>query len=374
MIRDLFIAIILIVFSRFDVYMRNLLLFLMLIFVYVHALSAQNISFDKSIVNFGVTLWYKPVTVVYTFENLGQRPLEIENVESGCGCIDVRWTKGMVEEGHRGEVSVTYDAKLLGSVDKVIKVFVSGSIEPVYLRLKGKVSASENLDVVKLYPYQIGDVLLSSDNIEFPDVHKGDSASVSFEILNNSNEVYTPQLMHLPNYITAEYSPSMLGRGRRGTVTLKLNSERMVNVGINQANIYLARYSGDKVGEDNDIAVTSVLLPERTGYAEGLLKPKFVVSSRVVELGRLGRRSKLSGNVVITNEGTGVLNIESVAVYNQALNVSLPKRSLVPGESMKMKIVLQSKYLNRSNAQPRVLIITNDPDCQKETVTVSYEK
>jgi archaellum component FlaF (FlaF/FlaG flagellin family) len=91
-------------------------------------------------------------------------------------------------------------------------------------------------------------------------------------------------------------------------------------------------------------------------------------------MGKLGRKSKISGKVTITNKGKGVLRLESIEVYNQALKVSLPKRSLVPGESMKMKVTLQAKYLGMSNAQPRVLIITNDADHQKETITVKFVK
>jgi hypothetical protein len=180
--------------------------------------------------------------------------------------------------------------------------------------------------------------------------------------------------MHLPSYITAEYSPSMLGRGRRGVITLKLNSDNMDNVGINQTNVYLARYSGDRVGNDNDIAITSVLLPKLEKSAGAFLNPKLHLSSNVIDMGKLGRKSRLTGKVFIANKGTDTLILESIAVYNQALTVSLPKRSLLPGESMKMKVILNSKYLDLSNVQPKVLIITNDAEHQKETITVKFDK
>ena len=56
----------------------------------------------------------------------------------------------------------------------------------------------------------------------------------------------------------------------------------MANVGINQTNIYLARYLGDKVGNDNDIAVTSVLLPDIVDVFDDTCAPKLKVSSNVI--------------------------------------------------------------------------------------------
>lgn len=338
------------------------------------SVSAQRISFEKPTVNAGTTLWRRPVTSVFQFTNKGREPLVVTEVDAGCGCVDVDWTKGEIAKGEKGTITVTYDAQLLGSFDRVINVFTNGEDTPARIRFKGVVSTGEKASVADLFPHQIGDIMLNTDNIEFPDVHKGDSATVQLEILNASSEVYSPQLMHLPPYITAEYVPAMLGRGRRGVINLTLNTENMASVGVNQTNVYLARYSGDRVGEDNAIVVTSVLLPEVKKTSESLLDPSFHVSSNVIDMGRLGRKKKLSGKVTITNKGTGVLNLESIEVYNRALQVSLPRRTLVPGESIKMKVTLHAEYLSHSKAQPRVLIITNDAERQKEVITVKFEE
>jgi hypothetical protein len=353
----------------------NYRIFLFFVMLLVAQMSfCQKISFEKSILNVGATIWRKPITAVFQFENKGRDPLIVEEVDAGCGCMDVKWTKGLINKGIKGEISITYDALLLGSFDRVINVYTNCADKPEQIRIKGKVLQKIDEDVKNKFPYQIGDILLSTGNVEFPDVHRGDSATVSFDIFNNSNEVYTPQLMHLPSYITAEYNPSMLGRGRRGVITLKLNSDNMDNVGIYQTNVYLARYSGDRVGNDNDIAITSVLLPKLEKSAGAFLNPKLHLSSNVIDMGKLGRKSRLTGKVFIANKGTDTLILESIAVYNQALTVSLPKRSLLPGESMKMKVILNSKYSDLSNVQSKVLIITNDAEHQKETITVKFDK
>ncbi len=333
---------------------------------------AQKISFETETVNVGTTLWRKPVTAFYRFTNKDREPLVVRDVDPGCGCIDVKWTEGNVMKGNSGEIAVTYDAEMLGTIDRIINVYTNAEESPVSIRLKGKVSTVEDVDLKELYPYSIGNVMLSTDNIEFPDIRKGDSTTVSFEIFNGGEEVYTPQLMHLPAYVSAEYIPEMLGRGRRGTVMLTLHADRMNTMGVNQTNIYMARFPGDKVGDDNVLTLTSVLLPP-VPHSTLLSSPAFSLSSNIIDMGKLGTKKKKSGKVKITNNGRGPLKIETLEVYNQALQVSLPKRTLMPGESITMKVTLHAKYLGISKAQPRVLLITNDPNRQKETVTVRYE-
>ena len=230
------------------------MLLVLFMFVISQILLAQKISFEKSVINVGGTLWRRPITAVFTFTNKNHGVLVVEDVDSGCGCLDVKWTRNVLNKGEQGFISITYDAQLLGHFDKVVNVYTNVDHKPQRIRMKGVVLQSVNEEAKNIFPYQIGDIMLSSNDIEFPDVHKGDSATVSFEILNNSDEVYTPQLMHLPSYITAEYTPTMLGRGRRGVVSLKLDTDKMTNIGVNQTNIYLARYSGDKVSDENDIS------------------------------------------------------------------------------------------------------------------------
>lgn len=345
-----------------------------MLFVGVYALYGQKMSFAKSTIDVGTIMWKSPIVVDFDFTNKGTIPLIINDIDSGCGCINVEWPKGFVDKGDKAKISVTFDALLLGHFDRVIKVYSNENNSPKVIRLKGIVSAEGNDDLLRKYPYSVGSILLSTDDIEFPDVHKGDSVSVSFNIYNNGSEVYMPQLMHLPPYVMAEYYPVMLGRGKSGTINLKLSTVDMDNFGINQSKIYLARFSGDRVSEENEISLTSILLPDINSVEDSLLGPKLHVSTNTIDFGKLGRKSRLTKTVVFTNNGSALLNIESVAVFNQALNVSIPKRALQPGESMKIKVSLHSKYLNKSNIQPRVLIITNDSQNQKVVLSVKFDK
>lgn len=336
--------------------------------------SAQKVVFDSVNVDVGTTLWKKPVTATFKFKNKERTPLRIEKVDAMCGCIVSEWPDELIRRNDEGEIKVTYDAMTLGRFDKAIDVYTNASQEPLVLRMKGEVSTSDRIEIEELYPYRVGDVCLNTNNIEFPDAVSGDTVTAYLELVNDGKDVYTPTLMHLPPYITAEAQPEMLARGRRGVIKLTLDSKKLMNMGLTQTTIYLARYSGDKVGDDNDIAVSAILLPDFPEEIAGIARPEFNISSTELDFGKLGKKKKVSGRVEITNKGRGTLQLQAIQVFNHALSVSLPKKVLAPGESIKMKVTLMAKYLGQSKSQPRVLLITNDPKHPKEIVTVKFQK
>lgn len=337
--------------------------------------SAQRISFEKQTITTKNALWKHPVTAVFKFTNKDKNPLVIKSVDAGCGCLTPKWTQGTIEKGETGEVIVTYDAKLLGRFDRIIEVFTNAGDKPVNLRMKGLVSVGEtkSTSFEEDYPYSIDNLFLSTSNVEFEEVTNRDSTTATLSIYNGTNETYTPTLMHLPSYITAKAEPEVLPRGRKGIITLTLHGDKLNDLGLNQTNIYLSRFPGDKVGTDNDINVSAVLLPDISMQKRSSQHPHFEISNNELYLGPIGNKKKLKGTIKITNSGNSRLNIDRIQAFNPGIMVSLPKSELFPGESVKMTITVQAKFLGMSKAQPRVLFITNDPDHQKEVITVKFE-
>ncbi len=335
---------------------------------------AQSISFENECIDAGTTLWNKPITATFKYTNKERQPLIIKDIDGGCGCINAEWSKKPIGKGEEGTITITYDAKTLGHFERIIEIFTNAESEPIHISIKGLVSNGNKETASELYDYRIGDIFLSNNYIEFPDVRKGDSVIAEIEIMNGGNEVFTPVLMHLPAYITAESEPKMIARGRRGKIKFTLHGDNLKDMGLTQSSIYLQRHFGDKVCSENEIAISAVLLPETTENKSNNKAPVFEVSSNTLDFGKLGKKSKVSGKIIIRNNGTETLHLRNVQVFNQALSVSIPKRALAPKEEVKMKITLHSKYIGQSKALPRVLIITNDDKNPKETITVKYEQ
>ena len=89
-------------------------------------LSAQSIEFKDELIDVGLTQWYHPVTATYTFTNVTDLPLTIQYVDPGCGCMEPEWTRGMIQPGASGRVTVTYNAEMLGRFEFISRALIDG--------------------------------------------------------------------------------------------------------------------------------------------------------------------------------------------------------------------------------------------------------
>ena len=78
-------------------------------------------------------------------------------------------------------------------------------------------------------------------------------------VANTSNEVYTPVLMHLPPYLEADAVPERIGKKGTGKIKVTLDTDKLPKFGLTTATVYLSRFPGDKVSEENSIPVSAVL-------------------------------------------------------------------------------------------------------------------
>ena len=179
--------------------------------------------------------------------------------------------------------------------------------------------------------------------------------------------------MHLPPYLEAVAIPERIGRKGTGKIKITLDTDKLPKFGLTTATVYLSRFPGDKVGEDNAIPVSAVLLPDFSNLTQQqrLNPPAIELSALEITMPSLGVNEKKSQNIIVKNVGKGDLEITDLQVFNSALGVQLKKRVLKPGASTKMKITAYGKYLKKVKGTPRVLMITNDPNCPKIIVKVN---
>ena len=329
-------------------------------------------TFDKEVHDLGVVLWKHPATATFTIKNEGDKPLVISNVTTSCGCTDAEWTKTPIAPGATGKITSTFDAKALGRFQKSVGVYCNASARPIYLTLRGEVSADPK-NYTLTHPYEIGPIRLNKDAIEFDDANKGDKPVMELLVANTTNEVYTPVLMHLPPYLEAVAVPERIGKKGTGKIKITLDTDKLPKFGLTTVTVYLSRYPGDKVGDDNAIPVSAILLPDFSNISQQqrLNPPVIELSSTELTLLPLGEKEKKSQTVIVKNVGKSNLEITDLQVFNSALGVQLKKRVLKPGTSTKMKITAYGKYLKKVKGTPRVLMITNDPNCPKIIVKVN---
>lgn len=353
--------------------MKRFLITLYAVLAWIMSVQAQaRFTSHTETLNFGQIEWKQPVTATYTVTNTGNEPLVIQDVEPDCACNQAQWTKTPIVPGDKGEVSITFDAKALGHFRKSVAIRCNAEPHLLYLYLTGEV-VTEVKDYGKTHPYLIGDIRLSLNEIEFPDVQRGERPQISIGVVNLSDHAYAPLLMHLPPYLELESQPTVLQKSEKGRMILTLCSDRLTDLGLTQTSVYLSRFRGDKVGEENELSISAILLPDFSALTERERNEAPQISLSTTELdfsALLARKNKAKGDITLTNTGRSPLQVNKLQVFHPAVGVSLKKSLLQPGESTRLRVTVDKRNISKRRQRLRLLMITNAPAQPKVEINI----
>ncbi len=344
----------------------------MLVAAAFSAMAQPRFSSNKETHDFGQIEWKHPVSVEYTITNTGNEPLVLTEVEPSCACSIANWTKSPIAAGGKGNIQVSFDAEALGRFDKSIAIYSNAIPHLAYLHFTGEV-VREIKDYTKTYPFLIGRIRLNKNTLDFPDANRGDRPKLKIGVVNLSDQPYAPVLMHLPSYLEMKVQPTVLQKGEKGIITLTLNTDKLMDLGLTQASVYLARFSGDKVSEENEIPLSAVLLPDFSGLTttEKANAPLIRLSETNVDMSQqLANKQHVKHDILLTNAGHTPLQISKLQVFNSAVGVRLKKSVLQPGETTRLRVTVSRKTIFKKKQHLRILMITNDPASPKVEINI----
>lgn len=333
---------------------------------------AQGLKASNEVIDYGQVAYHSPVTTEFELLNKSKHGVRIEKVLTSCGCLAVEYPHTDIAAGAKALLRVTYDAAQMGRFNKAIHVYLLGETTPVRLQVKGKV-VEEVADFSGDYPYTLGNFLADKNDIEFDDVNQGERPQQKIHIRNNSSEASQPVVMHLPAFLEAEVSPSKISPGHAGVVTLTLDSRKLKDMGLTQTSVFLGMFPGDKVSHEKEISVSAILLPQFDGINEQVMKyaPKMELSTRELNLGSFNGKKKLKGEVVVKNNGRSTLEIQNLQMFTSGIQLSLSTQKIAPGSQAVLKVTADERQLRSVRTQPRVLMITNDPENAKVVIKIN---
>ena len=99
------------------------------------------ITFDKTIINYGTIDKGANGVRDFVFTNTGNAPLIISNVKSTCGCTIPKKPEKPILPGKSDKIQVKYDTKRIGFIRKSISVTSNASNPTVVLKITGQVIA-----------------------------------------------------------------------------------------------------------------------------------------------------------------------------------------------------------------------------------------
>ncbi|MCI6550177.1 MAG: DUF1573 domain-containing protein [Prevotella sp.] len=121
---------------------KILILTLMLVtaMTYSFAQNVAQIKFEKLTHDFGTFSESEPVQeATFTFTNVGQAPLIINQAVASCGCTVPSYPKTPIKPGQSGVIKVTYNGKgkFPGHFKKSVTIRTNGNPEMTRLYIEG---------------------------------------------------------------------------------------------------------------------------------------------------------------------------------------------------------------------------------------------
>ena len=129
--------------------MKKIILMTLMLVCGMTTMMAQKpaeIKFDKTTHNFGTFSEKEPkVSCSFTFTNVGEAPLVINQAIASCGCTVPEYTKSPIQPGEKGEIKVTYNGtgKFPGHFKKSITVRTNGAVEMTRLYIEGDMTEAK---------------------------------------------------------------------------------------------------------------------------------------------------------------------------------------------------------------------------------------
>lgn len=193
----------------------------------------------------------------FRFVNKEKKPVEISFVKASCGCTDATFQKGKVSPGDTAYVKVAYDPEdRPGKFDKVIRVFFEKETAPVDLEVKGTVMASPET-ISLFFPYGEGDLHFETDTLKFGELPKGVRRRDYLDIYNSGRARIMPEFESDSEALTFTLSPEVIEPGESGTLSIILDSSRLIWTGEKTLKL-----KGKLEGTDEmEIVVTANVLP-----------------------------------------------------------------------------------------------------------------
>lgn len=103
--------------------------------------NAPEITFDKTVHDYGTIFQGSDGTCEFKFTNTGKEPLILNKPQSSCGCTVPTWPQEPVLPGKSDVIKVTYATHNIGPINKTITVTSNAKTNRVVLSIKGNVIA-----------------------------------------------------------------------------------------------------------------------------------------------------------------------------------------------------------------------------------------
>jgi hypothetical protein len=333
-------------------------------FLLIPGFGQQNkpvISFSEKEFNFGTFRESSGiVSHDFHFANTGKIPLIVNDVKASCGCTVPEWPREPVLPGKNGIIKVNFDPKKQsGSFNKSIQVSSNADVPLVTLFIKGVVIPTEQVEEV--YKFTLGEIRLQTIYAAFGEIYKGQSATFTIKVFNNSHETpATLSFRQVPSHLKIRILPETIDPQQEGRIELEYRTE-----GVKDWDYVVDRLElliNGKVLPNNRINITANIKEDfsKLSALEMEAAPRLEFDSQQFDFGTVADKAIVEHEFKLTNTGKSNLLIRKVSASCGCTAVQPAKLMISPGESTTIKAIFNATG-REGNQKKAITVITNDP-------------
>ncbi len=321
------------------------------------------IRFSKTSHDFGrVKESIKYAVTRFEFQNTGDKPLFLSNVQASCGCTTTEYTKDTVWPGGKGFVEVSYETvKRLGTFSKTITVYSTADKTPfVHLDIKGDVY-EEKFDADNNPVEDLGMLFLSKPTLNFNPLYDNGIDSQEVRLINGT--VFTTNfnpLAELPAYVRVSGMPASLEPKESVTIKVYIDGRLIPKYGFGAVEIPLSSDNAVMPYFGMYISYTRKQFFPKMTEKQLAKQPRLTVDKKLINFGQRASGDVMRSSFTFKNTGKKELKIHEIYPECSCIQVHYDRKTLAAGDSMVVNFIYDTVTKNGS-AKQSIWVVTNDP-------------
>lgn len=322
---------------------------------------SEALKFKESTYDFGtIKEEGGTVTHIFEFQNEGESPVIVRNVESSCGCTTPVWTKAPILPKESGMIKVTYNP--LNRPNTFVKtVKVTTNIGVKELIIKGVVTPRPK-SLAELYPKKMEQLRLKTSYVMFNEIGNGKAGKIIVEAVNYSDKAITVAFGDMPDYIKIEISKNNLAPKEKAEISVIYDAPKADFWGFH-SDIVPVLVNG-VVKSSNSLVVTATVIEDFSKLSKEELEKAPIVG--VDKLEAHFQTAVVSGDKVktqfkITNIGKQPLILRRIDTSIEAINAEIAKTVIQSNTQEVLNVTFDTKG-KKGYQNHQIIIITNAPD------------
>ncbi len=300
----------------------------------------------------------------FRFTNVGDAPLQLTNVQPGCGCTASEYTKTPIMPGEGGVVTADFDPRNRpGQFRKHIMV-TSNSVrhDNTSLFIEGNVIPRPR-DYRDTFRVQLGDFLFDRNNPVFHNMRYNEVRHDTIRFINAGKQSVSVKVDEAPAHIKVSLSGLQFGPMERGYIALRYNAAGVTASGNRNDRIYLQ--TTDAKLERKMLFVIAQIHPrpqeqpihQRFPFEVGNMR----MSRNAMSFHNILNTETRSDSVLLYNSGDKPMKVDYQKPPSH-IQIALSNNVIMPGETVTLRVSFDASQLDvfGIHSADRVMLNTDD--------------